>query len=68
MVRKKDSVYQVGRKRGAWWKWKVDPLIIDAVMIYAQKGAGRRRNLYIDTHLQEETAISWFHLRRLIQD
>ena len=48
MVKKKDSVYQVGRKRGAWWKWKVDPLTIDAVMIYAAKGAGRRSNLYTD--------------------
>jgi DNA ligase-1 len=48
MLKKKDSAYQVGRKRGAWWKWKVDPLTIDAVMIYAQKGAGRRSNLYTD--------------------
>ncbi len=48
MVKKKDSVYQVGRKRGTWWKWKVDLLTIDAVMIYAQKGAGRRSNLYTD--------------------
>ena len=48
MLKKKDSVYQVGRKRGDWWKWKIDPLTIDAVMIYAQKGAGRRSNLYTD--------------------
>ncbi len=46
MLKKKDSIYQVGRKRGDWWKWKVDPLTIDAVMVYAQKGAGRRSNLY----------------------
>jgi DNA ligase-1 len=48
MLKKKNSLYQVGRKRGDWWKWKIDPLTIDAVMIYAQKGAGRRSNLYTD--------------------
>jgi DNA ligase-1 len=48
MLKKKQSTYQVGRKRGDWWKWKIDPLTIDAVMIYAQKGAGRRSNLYTD--------------------
>jgi DNA ligase 1 len=48
MLKKKTSVYQAGRKRGYWWKWKIDPLTIDAVMIYAQKGAGRRSNLYTD--------------------
>jgi ATP-dependent DNA ligase len=48
MLKRKDSSYQVGRKRGDWWKWKIDPLTIDAVMIYAQKGSGRRSNLYTD--------------------
>lgn len=48
MLKRKDSVYQVGRKRGDWWKWKIDALTIDAVMIYAQKGHGRRSNLYTD--------------------
>ncbi len=48
MLKKNDSIYQVGRKRGDWWKWKIDPLTIDAVMIYAQKGHGRRSNLYTD--------------------
>ena len=48
MIKRKDSTYQVGRKRGDWWKWKIDPLTIDAVMIYAQKGSGRRSNLYTD--------------------
>jgi DNA ligase 1 len=48
MLKRKQSTYQVGRKRGDWWKWKIDPLTIDAVMIYAQKGAGRRSNLYTD--------------------
>ncbi|TCJ17768.1 ATP-dependent DNA ligase [Flaviaesturariibacter flavus] len=48
MLKRRSSTYQVGRKRGDWWKWKIDPLTIDAVMIYAQKGAGRRSNLYTD--------------------
>ncbi len=48
MLKKKDSVYQTGRKRGDWWKWKIDPLSVDAVMIYAQKGHGRRADLYTD--------------------
>src|SRR5690606_7709721 len=48
MLKRKTSPYQVGRKRGDWWKWKIDPLVIDAVMIYAQKGHGRRSNLYTD--------------------
>jgi DNA ligase-1 len=48
MLKRKNSTYQVGRKRGDWWKWKIDPLTIDAVMIYAQKGHGRRSNLYTD--------------------
>ncbi|MFN2458166.1 MAG: ATP-dependent DNA ligase [Chitinophagaceae bacterium] len=46
MLKRKSSTYQVGRKRGDWWKWKIEPLTIDAVMVYAQKGAGRRSNLY----------------------
>jgi len=48
MLKRKSSPYQVGRKTGDWWKWKVAPLTIDAVMIYAQKGHGRRSNLYTD--------------------
>jgi len=48
MLKKKSSTYQVGRKVGDWWKWKIDPLTIDAVLIYAQKGHGRRSNLYTD--------------------
>lgn len=48
MLKRKTSVYQVGRKVGDWWKWKIDPLTIDAVMIYAQKGSGRRSTLYTD--------------------
>jgi DNA ligase-1 len=48
MLKRKSSTYQVGRKRGDWGKWKIDPLTIDAVLVYAQKGAGRRSNLYTD--------------------
>ena len=48
MLKRKNSIYQAGRKRGDWWKWKIDPLVIDAVMIYAQKGHGRRSSLYTD--------------------
>jgi DNA ligase-1 len=48
MLKRRTSLYQVGRKRGDWWKWKIDPLVIDAVMVYAQKGHGRRSNLYTD--------------------
>jgi DNA ligase-1 len=48
MLKKKVSTYQTGRKKGDWWKWKVDPMMVDAVMIYAQRGHGRRANLYTD--------------------
>ena len=48
MLKRINSPYRVGRKKGDWWKWKVDPLTIDAVMIYAQRGHGRRANLYTD--------------------
>ena len=48
MLKRKSAIYQTGRKRGDWWKWKIDPLVIDAVMVYAQKGHGRRSNLYTD--------------------
>ena len=48
MLKRKESVYQTGRKRGDWWKWKIEPLTVDAVMVYAQKGHGRRSNLYTD--------------------
>ena len=48
MLKLKNSPYHTGRKKGDWWKWKVDPLTIDAVMIYAQKGSGRRSSKYTD--------------------
>jgi len=48
MLKRKNSPYQVGRKKGDWWKWKVDPLTIDAVLTYAMRGHGRRSNLFTD--------------------
>ena len=48
MIKRRNSVYQVGRKRGDWWKWKLEPMTVDAVLVYAQKGHGRRSNLYTD--------------------
>ncbi len=48
MLKRADSAYHVGRKRGDWWKWKIDPYTVDAVMLYAQAGHGRRANLYTD--------------------
>lgn len=48
MLKKLDSPYLVGRKKGDWWKWKVAPLTIDAVLTYAMRGHGRRSNLFTD--------------------
>ena len=48
MLKRKDSPYLVGRKKGDWWKWKVDPLTIDAVLTYAMRGHGRRSNLFTE--------------------
>lgn len=46
MLKRRSAPYRVGRKKGDWWKWKVDPFSIDAVLTYAQKGHGRRSSLY----------------------
>jgi DNA ligase-1 len=48
MLKQKESIYGTGRTKGSWWKWKLDPLTIDAVMIYAMRGHGNRANLYTD--------------------
>ncbi|WP_122872299.1 ATP-dependent DNA ligase [Pseudomonas viridiflava] len=50
MLKARDSLYGVGRTKdmGVWWKWKVDPFSVDAVLIYAQRGHGRRASLYSD--------------------
>ena len=48
MLKRKNATYQVGRKKGDWWKWKTDPFTIDAVLTYAMRGHGRRSNLFTD--------------------
>lgn len=48
MLKRWRSAYQVGRVRGDWWKWKVEPFEVDAVLLYAQPGHGRRASLYTD--------------------
>ena len=48
MLKRKNSVYRTGRFRGDWWKWKIDPLTIDAVVLYAEQGHGRRATLFTD--------------------
>ncbi len=48
MLKSLESPYLVGRKRGHWWKYKVDPMTLDAVLIYAQAGSGKRANLFTD--------------------
>lgn len=48
MLKRRESPYRVGRVRGAWWKWKVAPYSVDAVLIYAQRGSGKRASLYTD--------------------
>jgi DNA ligase-1 len=50
MLKHRSAHYGVGRTKdvGVWWKWKIDPLSVDAVLIYAQRGHGRRASLYSD--------------------
>ncbi|MEM7065459.1 MAG: ATP-dependent DNA ligase [Cyanobacteria bacterium P01_B01_bin.77] len=48
MLKALESPYLVGRKRGYWWKYKVEPMTLDAVLIYAQAGSGKRANLFTD--------------------
>ncbi|MBC2602565.1 ATP-dependent DNA ligase [Puniceicoccus vermicola] len=48
MLKAATSPYGVGRTKGLWWKWKVDPYTVDAVLVYAQQGHGRRAGLYTD--------------------
>lgn len=48
MLKRLDSAYQTGRRRGTWFKWKVGALSVDCVLLYAQAGHGRRANLYTD--------------------
>jgi len=48
MLKRRGSPYRVGRRRGDWWKWKINPFSVDAVLIYAQPGNGRRASLFTD--------------------
>jgi DNA ligase-1 len=48
MLKRKDSPYLVGRKKGLWWKWKIEPMTVDCVLIYAMRGSGKRASLYTD--------------------
>jgi DNA ligase-1 len=48
MLKDLTSAYRVGRPRGIWWKWKIDPMTVDAVLVYAQAGSGRRASLFTD--------------------
>ena len=48
MLKRRDSAYLPGRPKGPWWKWKRDPFVIDAVLMYAQRGHGKRSSFYSD--------------------
>lgn len=48
MLKRRSSAYGVGRRRGDWWKWKIEPFSVDAVLIYAQPGSGKRASLLTD--------------------
>jgi DNA ligase-1 len=48
MLKRRDSSYVPGRPKGQWWKWKRDPFIVDAVLMYAQRGSGKRSSYYSD--------------------
>jgi DNA ligase-1 len=48
MIKRRDSAYLPGRPKGLWFKWKRDPMIVDAVLMYAQRGHGKRSSFYSD--------------------
>jgi DNA ligase 1 len=48
MIKRRDSQYLPGRPKGPWWKWKRDPFVVDAVLMYAQRGHGKRSSFYSD--------------------
>jgi DNA ligase 1 len=48
MIKRRDAPYLPGRPKGLWWKWKRDPFVIDAVLMYAQRGHGKRSSFYSD--------------------
>jgi DNA ligase 1 len=61
MLKRKSSPYRVGRQRGDWYKWKISPLTVDAVLVYAQRGSGKRASLYTDY-----TFAVWDENRQLV--
>jgi len=48
MLKRRDALYVPGRPKGLWWKWKRDPFLVDAVLMYAQRGSGKRSSFYSD--------------------
>ena len=48
MLKRRDALYMPGRPKGPWWKWKRDPYVVDAVLMYAQRGHGKRSSFYSD--------------------
>ncbi len=68
MLKQRDSRYGVGRTKadGTWWKWKIDPMSVDAVLIYAQRGHGRRASLYSDYTFAVWNAPSGTEGRQLV--
>jgi DNA ligase-1 len=48
MLKRRDAAYLPGRPKGQWWKWKRDPFTVDAVLMYAQRGSGKRSSFYSD--------------------
>jgi len=48
MLKRRDALYLPGRPKGQWWKWKRDPMIVDAVLMYAARGSGKRSSFYSD--------------------
>jgi DNA ligase-1 len=48
MLKRRDALYLPGRPKGPWWKWKRDPMTVDAVLMYAQRGHGKRSSYYSD--------------------
>ncbi|MFD2148391.1 hypothetical protein [Mucilaginibacter antarcticus] len=67
MLKRKSATYQVGRKRGDWWKWKIDPLSVDAVMIYAQRATVGAPTYIPITPLPFGMATNWCPLPKPIR-
>ena len=68
MLKNREAQYGVGRTKdvGVWWKWKIDPMSVDAVLIYAQRGHGRRASLYSDYTFAVWTGPQGDHDRQLV--